>query len=377
MQRKGFAAVRCVLVYPVTIAKDPYAILGISQNASQDDIKSAYRRLSKEWHPDKHKGDKAAEDHFKEINEAYEILGNPERRTQYDRFGWAGGRAGAGNGANGFDFNGFDFSSFGSAGDFGDVFESFFGGGRKKAARAEGADREVEVHIGLAEVLKGEHATIGVRRMVACPECHGSGARPNSEIVTCKECGGTGQITHTVNSFFGRIQQRAVCSTCGGSGSVPKEPCPECKGEGRVQETSRITVDIPPGIEDGQTLRVRGQGDAGRRGGNAGDLFVHIRVTPDQRFTRNGADIRSTVSVSVVDALLGGTTEIDTVQGTSVVQIPEGMQPGQVFRLRGKGLPVLGSSRFGDHYVTLQVEIPKKLSRKERKILEEWRKERG
>ncbi len=224
-----------------------------------------------------------------------------------------------------------------------------------------------------ADAIKGAHKAARVPRFVHCATCSGKGAESGSKIVTCGTCGGTGQVVRTVNSFFGQIQQRSVCETCEGSGKIPEKPCRTCNGSGRVQETSEITIDIPAGIDNGQTLRVREQGDAGIRGEGPGDLYVHIRVRPDPRFERQGSDIRTQITVPVVDAILGGSAEIETVQGATTVQIPEGMQPGQVFRVRGKGMPFLGSTKFGDHYVEVFIEIPKKLSKAEKKVLEEWR----
>lgn len=357
-----------------TMPKDPYTILGLARDVSPEDIKKAYRRLSKEWHPDKHKGDKTAEDHFKEINEAYEILGSAERRSQYDRFGSTGNRGSQQSGAAGFDFGGFDFGNFNQSGDLGDLFGEFFGGGRRQQAAGGGADRQIEVTIDLRSVLHGERQTVRLQRMTQCGDCSGSGAKPGSATKTCADCGGTGQVTRTVQSFFGRIQQRAVCPTCEGRGQIPEQVCTRCRGEGRTMETSEISFDIPPGISDGQALRLSGEGDAGQRTAPSGDLLVLIRVRPDPRFRRDGADLYSDVAISVLDALLGNTKEIDTIHGTSTIQIAEGMQPGQVMRLRDKGLPVLNTSRFGDHFVTFHIEIPKKLSKAERKLLEEWRK---
>lgn len=352
------------------MAKDLYAILGLAKDASPDDIKKAYRKQSKEWHPDKHKGDKTAEDRFKEVNEAYEVLSNPEKKRMYDQFGSTGGQGGgAGPGAGGFDFSG-----FGGSGDMGDIFESFFSGMRGQSVDpAQGTDREIEITISLKDAFAGARYPLRMQLLVACERCDGKGAEPGTDISTCDTCGGTGQTVRTVNSFFGRIQQRGICPTCSGSGKVPKSPCKECKGEGRIAKNVDVTVDVPAGIDEGQILRIRGQGDAGMRGKPAGDLFVRVHVAPDSRFEREGADIRSSIDVPVIDAILGGTVEVETVQGSATVQVPEGMQPGQVFRLRGKGLPVLGSSRLGDHYVVLNVEIPKKLSRAERKIMEEWK----
>ncbi len=351
------------------MAKDLYNILGLSRDASPDEVKRAYRRLSKEWHPDKHKGEKQAEDRFKEINEAYEVLSNPERKQMYDQFGTTGN-----GGPQGFNFNGFDFGGFQGGIDLGDIFGSFFGGARQKTASQEGGDREVELTIDMAEVMHGAQKKMSIRHLVSCDACGGSGGEPGSNIVTCTTCGGTGQVTTTVQSFFGAIRQQAQCTVCGGSGKVPEKSCRRCEGEGRREETEDITINIPAGIATGQTLRVRGKGDAGRRGAQAGDLFVFVRVRSDPRFAREGADMLATVSIPVVDVILGSAVTIETMHGPEKVKIPAGTQHGQVFRLRGKGLPVLGTSRFGDHYVTVHVDIPKKLSKKEKSILEEWKK---
>lgn len=359
--------------------KDLYAVLGINRDASAEDVKKAYRTKSKEWHPDKHKGDKSAETKFKEINEAYEVLGNAEKRKSYDQFGTTGGPGGGGGqGFGGFDFSGFQNGNFG---DFADMFEGFFGGQgggrRSRPADQTGGNLEVEVTIELKDVLEGIQVPLSLKRQVKCDTCEGSGAEKGASVITCTECGGTGQVTRTAQSFFGQIQQRSVCPTCRGSGKIPEKPCRTCSGEGRVSEKSQLTIDIPPGIEDGQALRIRGQGDAGRRGAGSGDLFVHVRVRPDNRFERQGADIRSVVDVPVLTAILGGEVEVATVQGEVTMKIDEGTQPNAELRLKGKGLPVLGSSRQGDHYVTVRVEIPQKLSRAERKILEEWKEAQG
>ncbi len=357
------------------MVKDLYGVLGISKNASQDDIKKAYRAKSKEWHPDKHKGEKDAEQKFKEINEAYEVLSDEKKRQMYDQFGSTGGPGMGGGGGN--PFGGFDFSSAQGANvDFGDLFQSFFGGGGM-GGRAQdmrrGSDREIEVSLDLLETVKGVHRTVTVRKLVQCEACGGNGAEPGAKLNTCDECSGTGQVTRTVQSFFGAVRQTQVCPKCTGSGKIPEKPCRTCSGEGRHKGQVDLTIDIPAGIADGQTLRLNGQGDAGARGGEPGDLYVRVYVRADPRFERHEADIQSAVGISVVDATLGTDLEVETVQGKMTVQIPEGTQPGQVLRLKGKGLPVLGTHRFGDHYLTVNVEIPKKLSREEKKLMEEWR----
>lgn len=341
--------------------------------------------MSKEWHPDKHKGDKSAEEKFKEINQAYEVLGNEQKKKMYDQFGTTGGPGGMGGGGQGF--GGFDFSGFqqGDMGDIADLFQSFFGGaaggrargGAQPRAAQRGADHETSVGIDFAEVVTGAEKTVTFKRLSRCATCEGSGRASGTDLVSCGECGGTGQVTRTASSFFGTIRQSMVCPRCTGSGKIPKEPCKTCDGEGRVSERATVTIRVPPGIDDGQTLRVEGEGDAGRRNAPSGDLFVHVAVRQDARFERRGADLASEIVVSVVDAILGADIVVETVHGPVTVRLPEGTQPGHELRLKGKGLPVLGTSRMGDHYVTVVVDIPKKLSRAERKLLEEWKIERG
>ncbi|MDO8649641.1 MAG: molecular chaperone DnaJ [Candidatus Peregrinibacteria bacterium] len=360
------------------MAKDFYEVLGLKKGASAEEVKKAYRQLSKELHPDKHKGDKDAERKFKEVNEAYEVLSNPKKKQMYDQYG-VGGNGPQGGGGNGF--GGFDFSSF-SGGDmsgFSDIFESFFGGsaqGGRRGAVADdaGADREVSITVPFMDVVKGATKIISVRKLAPCERCEGTGAEGGAALITCTECGGTGQVTRSTASFFGTIQQRYVCSKCRGSGKVPEKPCKKCDGEGRVQQTVELTIGIPAGLHDGQTLRMRGLGDAGRRKAPAGDLYVTVRVTPHPEFVRDGDDVRSVKKISVLDALLGAEVSVETVHDSMMLKVPEGTQPQQVFRIRGQGMPVLSSSKMGDHYVTVQVEIPTKLSREERRIVEEWRK---
>lgn len=349
------------------MSKDYYNILGIEKSANDADIKKAYRKLSKEWHPDKHKGDKSAENKFKEINEAYEVIGNAKRRQQYDTFGSAGGPSGGG-------FGGFDFSGFqqGDMGDLGDIFSSFFGGagGRGRKPSNRGSDLQVRISIEFVEVVTGAKKTIAIEKIVSCKDCNGSGAEGGA-VTTCPDCHGTGQVTRTAQSFFGVVQQSVQCTNCQGAGKIPEHPCKECSGEGAKRQKTELKLDIPAGIDDGQTLRVEGQGNAGKLGGSAGDLFVVVRVIPDKRFVREGTDIRSEVLVSIVDATLGTEVPVPTVHGNVTLKIPSGTQPGQVMRLKSKGVPQLNSSRLGDHYVTVRVTVPKKLSRQEKKLYEE------
>lgn len=352
--------------------QNPYDTLGVSRDASADDIKRAYRKLSKEWHPDRHKGDKAAENKFKDINQAYEVLSDPQKKSQYDRFGSTGGQ-GFGGGAGGFDFSGFNVNGQGAP-DLEDLFGSFFGGGtRRQRAEGKGQDLETQIEITLTDVLHGTERTMNVRRLMPCDTCKGSGSAEGKDMLTCDECGGTGTVVQRNSSFFGVIEQRAMCGRCGGSGKVPKHPCTTCSGEGRTMQDDTLTVRIPAGVEHGQTLRVPGGGGAGRRSAPAGDLFVHVRVQHDPRFTREGDDVHSAVRLHVLQAMLGDDIDVDTLHGSVRLKVPEGTQPGQVLRIKGKGLPSLSSGRLGNHHVHVTVDIPTKLSKHERKLLEEWK----
>lgn len=364
-------------------SKDYYAILGIGKTATEADIKQAYRKLSRALHPDKHpstgsgQAKKEAESKFKEVNEAYEVLSDAKKRQAYDRFGSAdsSGFGGGGGGFQGFGGEGFDPSQFG---DLGDMFSSFFGGasggGRHREAQTRGRTVETELHISFADAVTGLERQITFETQVTCSDCSGSGAAAGSSMKTCGECGGTGAVTRTTRSVFGNISQSVLCGTCRGSGKVPEQPCKKCGGEGRMQEKKTVNVRIPAGIDDGQSLRLTGEGEAGRQGGASGDLMIHIGVRSDPRFHRDGDDIRSTLPLPVIDALLGTEVSIETVHGVTKVSIPAGTQPGQVLRLKGKGMPVVNTSRHGDHFVTVDILVPTKLSKEQKKLLEEYRK---
>lgn len=355
------------------MSKDFYSVLGLSRDASESDIKKAYRQMSKKWHPDKHKGDKDAEQKFKEINEAYEVLGNAKRKQQYDQFGTTGGPGGPGGGFGGFDFSGFQQGDFNG---FGDIFESFFGGGaggRRRKPDNRGADLQVRLTITFAESVSGVQKEIALDKEAACETCSGTGATPGTDMKQCDQCGGTGQVTHTANSLFGTIQQTVVCDQCAGAGQKPEKPCGTCGGHGRHHQKTQVTIEVPAGIDDGQTLRITGQGAAGKQGAVAGDLFVIVQVQQDRRFVREGDDIRSTIEVPMMDAVLGAEVEVETVDGSTTMKVPAGLQPGQVMRLKNMGMPVVNTSRRGDHFVTVQVVIPRKLSRDQKRLAEEWR----
>jgi len=345
---------------------DYYQILGVQKGASPEEIKKAYRNLSKEFHPDRHKGDKEKEEKYKQINRAYEALSDPKKRQAYDQFGSEDGPQFQGGSGNPFGGQGF--------GDIGDIFETFFGGrggGRSSGPReTQGRDAEVGIRITLLEAYTGTTKRIRTKKQISCETCGGTGAKEGTKKISCTECKGTGQVTRTAQSFFGMIQQSVLCDRCKGSGKVPETPCGTCKGEGRVRGDEEVVIDVPRGISDGQTLRVRGKGEVGRQGATAGDLFVHMQVDPDARFLRTSDDLRMEQAIPVTDAVLGVELTVETLGGEVSLKIPAGTQPNQTFRVKGKGMPVLNTSRFGDLYVTVNVEVPAHLSRAERKMWE-------
>jgi molecular chaperone DnaJ len=362
------------------MAKDFYAILGVNKSASDSEIKQAYRKLSRELHPDKHKGDKTKEAKFKEVNEAYEVLSDEKKKAAYDRFGSAD-YANMGQGGGGFGgfsgFQGFDPSQFENMGGFGDIFESFFSGtqrGRQGKTSGRGRTMEIEITINFMDAVRGLERELSFRTQVLCDDCGGKGAMSGSAMKDCGECGGTGAVERTARSLFGMVRQNVVCEKCQGSGKVPEKPCKTCHGEGRTEREKRVNVRIPAGIDDGQSLRLKGEGEMGRQGMESGDLLVRVHVESDARFERDGDDIRSSLSISIVDAVLGADQEIETVHGKTTISIPAGTQPGQILRIKHKGMPVVNTSRTGDHYITLDIVVPTKLSKEERRLFEELRK---
>lgn len=360
--------------------KDYYEILGVNKNASVDEIKKAYRKLALKYHPDKG-GTKEDETKFKEINEAYQILSDPQKRKQYDQFGHAGptGPAGEYNWSDfaggGFNTGGFNVN-FEDLGGIGDIFGDMFGGGRTRRTR-KGADLETETTIDFADVVGGVEKEIVLDKYYECDKCKGSGAEPGTKVETCKICGGSGQVKKARQTMFGTFAQVVTCDECQGTGKVPEKKCTKCQGVGRVKERRGIKVKIPAGIEDGQTIKLSGKGEAGPVGVPSGDLYLRIRVRPDKRFERNGSDVSSTAEISFPEAALGTTISVETVTGRVKLKIPGGTQSGKTFKLSGKGLPVLHSGRYGDHLVTIQVKTPTRLSRKQKKLLEEFQNDKG
>ena len=362
------------------MAKDLYEILGVSKDASDAEIKKAFRRRARELHPDVNKA-ADAEDQFKELNEAYDVLSDPNKRAQYDRFGTIPGAAGGGYGG-GSGYVDFDDLFGGGFGGMGDIFSSFFGGqggqgGRP--ARKEGRDMGVGLRITLEEVARGVEKEIVYDRLAPCPDCKGTGLGENGKVVTCPECGGKGRVVSVQRTFLGDMQTATTCKKCNGTGSSIENPCPECEGQGRVPDRQRVTVKVPAGIRDGQQLRVGGFGEAGIQGAQAGDLIVTCRVQPHEFFERDGDDLHGRANVSFIQAILGAEIEIDGIMPDEKVQvrIPAGCQNEQVVRVKGFGMPRLKSDIRGNMYVHVNVVIPEKITKKQRELLEKIADEMG
>jgi molecular chaperone DnaJ len=356
--------------------RDYYDILGVQRNASEQDLKSAFRKLAKEHHPDRNPDDTSAEQKFKELNEAYEVLKDPQKRAAYDRFGHAafeggmGGRGGGGGAGFGPDFA----SSMSDI--FDDLFGEFMGGRRgggqqRRSGRERGADLRYNMEITLDDAFSGKTAQIRVPTSVTCETCSGSGAKAGTKPVTCATCGGAGKVRASQGFFT--IER--TCPTCQGRGETIADPCPACNGAGRVVKERTLSVNIPAGVEDGTRIRLSGEGEAGLRGGPAGDLYIFLSIKPHEFFQRDGADVFCRVPISMTTAALGGQIEVPTLDGTvSRVKVPEGTESGKQFRLKGKGMPVLRSSTAGDLYIQVDVETPKNLTRRQRELLEEFEK---
>lgn len=354
--------------------RDYYEVLGVQKGCSEDELKKAYRKMAKKYHPDLNPGDKEAEEKFKEVNEAYEILSDPQKRQRYDQFGFAGVDPSYGGGEGGAGFGG-----FGDMGDLGSIFEDFFGGGfggssRRGNANAprRGSDIHVQVSLTFMEACKGVTKKISVTRTEQCKECNGTGAEGGTSMKTCPTCGGSGTVRVQQRTPFGMMASQRPCDACGGRGKVILKSCPKCGGRGTTSSTATIEVDIPAGIDDGQTLSLRGRGNAGINGGPSGDLLVTVSVASDPTFRREGYDIRCEIPVSFYQAVNGDELTVPTIDGTVAYTMPEGTQPGTVFRLRGKGVQRLNSRGRGDQYVTVVVEVPKGLTREQKAKLREF-----
>ena len=360
------------------MAKDLYEVLGVSRDASDAEIKKAFRHKARELHPDVNKAPDA-EEQFKELNEAYDVLSDPQKRAQYDRFGTIPGAAGSGSGFGGNGYVDFD-DLFGNGFGVGDIFSTFFGGGGGgRTVRREGRDMGIGLRLTLEEVATGVKKEIVYDRLAPCPDCDGTGLGENGKKVTCPKCGGKGRVVTVQHTFLGDMQSASTCPQCGGVGETVENPCPECEGQGRVPDRQKVAVEVPAGIRDGQQLRVSGYGEAGMQGAASGDLIVTVRVQPHEFYERDGDDLHAQVGISMVQAALGAEIEIDGILDDEdvPVRIGEGTQNGDVVRVKGYGMPRLRSDKRGDMYVHVSVEIPKRLSKKERELLEKLAEEMG
>ena len=352
--------------------RDYYVVLGVSKGASDSEIKSAYRKLAKKYHPDMNPGDKEAEAKFKEASEAYAVLSDADKRRQYDQFGHAAFDGGAG-GAGGFDFGGMDMGDI-----FGDIFGDFFGGGRSRGQSngpMKGQNIRTSVRITFEEACFGVDKEIDVTLKEECATCHGTGAKPGTSPETCKKCGGKGQVVFTQQSLFGVVRNVQACPDCHGTGKIIKERCSDCSGSGYISKRKKISVSIPAGIDNGQCVRIRDKGEPGVNGGQRGDLLVEVVVSRHPIFQRQDRDIFSTAPITFAQAALGGDVRIKTVDGEVIYTVKPGTQTNTRVRLRNKGVPSLRNKQVrGDHYVTLVVEVPTKMNSEQKELLKAFDK---
>ena len=366
------------------MANNYYDILGINKNASDDEIKKAYRKLAHKYHPDKQGGDA---NKFKEINEAYQVLSDKTKRQQYDQFGQTfeqGRRAGQGGfgGFEGFDFSGFqqgfggqNFNFEGGFEDiFSDIFGGNFGGSRRHSSHKAGRDIQIDVEINFEEIVTGAKREVSLLRNIACDVCKGSGGEPGAKEETCPTCKGSGQVKKITRSFFGSFQQVSICPTCEGSGKTYSKKCHKCNGSGRIKEQQNVKIEIPAGIADGQTISLQGYGEAGEKGAGSGDLYVIVHVKQHNKFERKGNNILSTEHISISQAVLGDKINVKTIEGQVTMKIPSGTQSGEIFRIKGQGIPQLGRSGRGDQLITIIVDIPKNPNREQKNIIEDLKK---
>ena len=355
--------------------KDYYEVLGVDRNASQDEIKKAYRKLARKYHPDMNRDDPSAEEKFKDINEAYEVLSDPDKRSRYDRFGHTADSSAWGPGSG----EAWDFGGFGP---FDSIFDVFFGegfGGARapRTGPERGRDIRYDLEMTLEEAASGLEREIPIRRLETCETCNGTGAKPGTTPTTCPVCGGTGRISETRSTIFGTGTVSSTCSRCLGKGTVITDPCGTCQGRGRVPKTRKIKVKIPEGVDSGIRMRVEGEGEAGVRGGPPGDVYVYITVKPHPIFKRRGNDLICEVPISIYQATLGDEIDVPSIDGKASLRIPEGTQTDTSFRLRGKGMPDVRGRGRGDQYVKVKVIIPTRLSEKEKELFRELAKMQG
>ncbi|HXW98145.1 MAG TPA: molecular chaperone DnaJ [Methanomicrobiales archaeon] len=347
--------------------RDYYEVLGVPRNASEEDLKKAFRQMARKYHPDLNPGNKEAEEQFKEVNEAFQVLSDPKKKAQYDQFGHAAFRPEDFAGARSGSFEDL-FRDFG----FGDIFNVFGGGGGQRPRGPQpGADLRTDLEISFEEAFQGVKKTIEVPHSVECPACHGTGAKPGT-LKTCPKCSGSGQVRSVRRSPFGQMVQISTCPQCGGSGNIAGETCETCHGGGNVRRVAKIEISVPKGIDDGQLIRAAGEGEAGERGGPPGDLYVVVHVSQHPIFERHGKDLYCKTTIDLATAILGGEVQVPTMTGNAGLKIPAGTQSHTVFRLRGQGMPGLDSSRRGDQLVKVVVHIPEKISKKQKELLREF-----
>ena len=357
--------------------RDYYEVLGVQKGASEDELKKAYRKLAKENHPDLHPGDKNCEARFKEINEAYEVLSDPDKRAKYDQFGHAAFDPNQGFGGGGFGGFG-DFSGFGGFGDiFGDIFGFGGGGGKNPNAPRKGDNLRANLNIKFEEAAFGVKKDVTLTRIEQCPDCKGSGCAAGTTAEVCPDCKGSGQVKTTQRTPFGMMQSNVQCSKCKGRGKIIHSPCQTCRGIGSIRRQHKVNINVPAGIDDGQTISLRGQGNAGLNGGPAGDLLVTILVQPHARFEREGTSILLDQEISFAKAALGAEIEVPTLDGKVKLTVPEGTQTGTMFRLKGKGVPYLRSTGRGDQFVTVRVVVPKGLNSNQKEALKAFAESLG
>lgn len=364
--------------------RDYYEVLGVNKNATDDELKKAYRKLAKKYHPDANLDNKAeAEAKFKEVNEAYETLSNPQKRRMYDQFGpdgpqgFGGGAGGPFGGQNGYySYSSSGFDGFGDFGDLGDIFSSFFGGGfggkssRKQNGPKKGADLNLQLDITFEEAFLGVEKEIIINRNEECSHCHGTGARPGTSVTKCPECNGTGQIRQVQNTILGQMQTTRTCATCHGSGEIIKEPCDICRGKGKVRKQPKIKVKIPAGIDNGQTVVLRGEGEPGEKGGSKGDLYITVKIKRHSIYTRSGNNVICDIPISITQATLGAELEIPMVDGSKEkYKIPDATQTGTKFVIKNKGFKSVNSNVVGDFIFNVVVQTPKKLTKEQRELL--------
>ncbi|SDG34253.1 molecular chaperone DnaJ [Selenomonas sp. WCT3] len=356
--------------------RDYYEVLGVDKGASAADIKKAYKKMARKYHPDLNRDNpKEAEEKFKEVNEAYDVLKDPQKKAQYDQFGHAAFEGGMGGGGGFGGFGGGGFGGFGGGG-MDDIFDMFFGGGGRQRSRGpqpeRGSDLRYDLEITFEEAAFGKEVELSIPRMETCEACHGSGAAAGTSPETCPDCHGTGVRQQVQNTPFGRMVNQTTCSRCHGTGKIVKNPCGECHGTGKKKVRSKIKVNIPKGIDNGQRVRVRGGGEAGKLGGEHGDLYVYIFIKPHKIYQRQGTDVVVEVPISFVQAALGDKIQVPTIDGTVEVKVPAGTQSGKILRLRERGIPHLRGTGRGDEHVVIKVLTPQNLNQRQKELLKEF-----